>query len=199
MSAANRGSKRQPNDLYETPEWLTEALIPELAERFDDRFTRPEGHLITTLEPAAGNGAIVRVLERSGLIGTVDAYDLVAAPNIGQWDFLTAAPEPVYDLIITNPPFSLAQQFIERSMLWRKNEKSVVAMLLRVNFLGSRKRAKWLRAMPPGVFVTPKRPQFSKNKHGKLGSDATEYAWFVWQEPFAYTSVVRFLNTEDVK
>lgn len=52
----------------------------------------------------------------------------------------------------------------------------VVCMLLRVNFLGSQKRAAWMRANTPSVYVLPKRPSFKSD--GK--TDATEYAWFLW-------------------
>jgi hypothetical protein len=31
MSFTCRGAKRRPNDLYETPAWLTEAMLPHLA------------------------------------------------------------------------------------------------------------------------------------------------------------------------
>ena len=99
----------------------------------------------------------------------------------------------MYDIVLTNPPYSLAQEFVDHAMKFRRTELSLVAMLLRINFLGSKKRAKWLRENTPTVAVSPRRPQFCKNKHGKKGTDATEYAWFLWdgQKP-----TVLILNTE---
>jgi len=48
-------------------------------------------------------------------------------------------------------------------------------MLLRLNFLASERRQEWMKTDTPDVYVLPNRPSF----RGK-GSDATEYAWFVW-------------------
>jgi hypothetical protein len=48
-------------------------------------------------------------------------------------------------------------------------------MLLRLNFLGGAKRTAFLRARPPDIYVLPNRPSFTGH-----GTDACEYAWFVW-------------------
>ena len=66
-------------------------------------------------------------------------------------------------------------------------------MLLRLNFLGSRKRAKWWRERRPEVYVSPARPSFSPDGR----TDSTEYAWFIWRFPHA-SSGVYFLHTEDI-
>lgn len=121
--------------------------------------------------------------------------EIIAATDITTGnDFLTSEPIEMFDLIITNPPFCLAQEFVDRAMLWRKCECSRVAMLLRLNFLGSSKRAAWWRSRPmPSIYVTPRRPMFGLNKNGKMGSDSTEYAWFVWgPEP----ATIQILPTE---
>jgi len=129
-------------------------------------------------EPACGSQkAIADILEKSWENAEVSATDIIAPWHA---DFLNLDPHPVYDLIITNPPFSLAMEFIEKSFQWRKSDKSIVAMLLRLNFLGSKKRASWLRQHTPSVYVSPKRPSFALNKDGKRGTDSIEYAWFVW-------------------
>ena len=44
-----------------------------------------------------------------------------------------------------------------------------------MNFLGSQKRAAFMRAFPPDVYGLPRRPSFTGG-----GTDATEYAWLVW-------------------
>jgi len=105
------------------------------------------------------------------------------------------------DLILTNPPFSLAQEFIEKAI----SESDTVCMLQRVNYLGSKARKEfWNRNPPTHMFVLSSRPKFiakcSKCKNpksyqvgtiekcplcdGKVRpqSDATEYAWFVWDK-----------------
>lgn len=168
MSSTGRGLPRVENDFYPTPKWLTRAIVPKITNRPDHIF-----------EPACGKGAIVDVMAEAFPKAAIVERDLVNG-----FDFLTAEPLSRFDLIITNPPFSLAQEFIERAMLWRRDESSLVVMLLRLNFLGSQKRAEWWRSRPmPAVYVTPRRPPFGKNKHGKIGTDSTEYGWFVWGKP----------------
>jgi hypothetical protein len=176
MSATGRGGIRRRDDFYETPEWCTRAILRALKPQ-------PE----TILEPSAGHGAIIRVLRDN-------AWNTIARPRIVAVeirpearmhlaaagadvhcceDFLTWEPgTPLkYDLLIGNPPFSLAFEFCQRAI----GMAHTVALLLRLNFLGSQKRAAWMRAHTPSVFVLPRRPSFT----GK-GTDATEYAWFVW-------------------
>jgi hypothetical protein len=78
------------------------------------------------------------------------------------------------DLILTNPPFSLAKEFIEHSVVLAPT----VLMLLRINYLGSIGRHKWWKQYTPtALHVLSKRPSFT----GK-GTDATDYAWYVWDK-----------------
>lgn len=165
MSATNRSSVRRPYDLYETPEECTQSIIPYL------------GYPRSILEPAAGSGAIIRVLKRHLPEFTYRAIDINIFPPLitTSQDFLTLEPDPSFDLVLGNPPYSLAEEFCKRSMLWRKDVSSRVCMLLRLNFLESQKRAVWLRENTPSVYVLPKRPSFT----GK-GTDATGYGWFMW-------------------
>ncbi len=160
MSATNRGAVRREQDHYETPTWLTEAIIPIL------RLYNPS----RILEPAAGGGAIVRVLQRSFPDAAIDSGDIAT----GQ-DFLVHDYSPTYDLIITNPPYSLALEFIQRGLELRRTDDAAVCMLLRLNFLGSQSRAVWLRRHTPSVHVSPRCPSFTGD-----GTDATEYCWAVW-------------------
>ena len=51
-------------------------------------------------------------------------------------------------------------------------------MLLRLNWLESRK--KLVEEFPCDVWILPNRPSFGRNKEGKIGTDATAYAWFHW-------------------
>src|SRR4249920_1385040 len=87
------------NDLYETPEAATRALL------------RAEPLPRTIWEPACGPGAIVRVLREAG--HQVIAADLVDYSSLEQdragRDFLLerSSPDGV-EMIVTNPPFKLA-------------------------------------------------------------------------------------------
>lgn len=83
----------------------------------------------------------------------------------------------VFDVVITNPPFSLFETFLEKS-LNEASHDSLVIYLLRVNALGSLKRsAFWGGSVPwPNKqLVTVPRPDFSGG-----GGDSCEYAFFAW-------------------
>lgn len=176
MSATNRGAIRVENDFYPTPDWLTEPAIKILFDRFK------ANEKWDVLEPACGDLAMVKVLQK--YFNNIEYSDIVEPYNC---DFLKPNSEnqiffDKYDLIITNPPFSLAKEFVDKAMEYRKDEHSIVAMLLRVNFSGSQERYEWFKANEPSVYVSSKRPSFGKNKEGKKGTDNSEYAWFFWGE-----------------
>lgn len=193
MSATGRGKAREKNDFYPTPFWLTRAILPDLEIRLRRSSLWPSPRVY---EPAAGTLAIVNELQDNWPRSLIEYSDIdTKFGEYGGIDFLVEKPEPIFDLIITNPPYTYAQEFVERAKLWRRTEQSLIVFLLRVNFLGSKKRAKWLRANTPSVAVSPKRPSMGLNKLGKKGTDATEYAWMIWGPGDPTVSI---LETEEV-
>lgn len=88
----------------------------------------------------------------------------------------------VFDHAITNPSYSLAWPLLK--MLWPI--ANTITLLLRLNWLegaeeGEPERAAFLADNQPDVRVLPNRPPFSKSlKTGKVGTDATAYAWMTW-------------------
>lgn len=166
------------NDLYETPEEATHALL------------RAEKLPRSIWEPACGPGAIVRVLRDAGY--RVTATDLVHYGSPDQdhadRDFLRElkAPNGV-EMIVTNPPFKLAGQFAAHALSLCPR----VAMLLRLSFLesGNAKttagRAR-LIALDSGqlarVHVFRNRLPMM-HRYGWTGnrvSNPTPFAWYVW-------------------
>jgi hypothetical protein len=91
------------------------------------------------------------------------------------------------DVILTNPPYSRAFEFLEKAL----SEAPHVAMLLRLNFLGSEKRAKFFQRTPPDIYVLPNRPSFARGH-----TDSCEYGWFVWgPERERVSGIVSVLDT----
>ena len=168
MSSTARGASRENLDFYPTPPWPTDLL-------FDALDVRPEWQC---LEPAAGDGAIVkRLLARGVPPQRVHAIELDPAraetvraltPHARCADFLKPWPEPdsvalfgePFDLIVTNPPFALAADFA-RVALGMAGDRGTVALLLRLNWLGSQERAAFHRAHPSDILLLPKRPEFT--------------------------------------
>jgi hypothetical protein len=115
MSQRNSGYERKERDSYETPEWVTDALIPHLPTRN-----------CVVWEPAAGGGKMVAALRRAG-------FDVIASDIIDGCDFLTVDPPRPFQGIATNPPYELATEFIERALSIIPAD-GFVAMLLRTDF-----------------------------------------------------------------
>ena len=185
MSATNRGSNRRKDDFYETPDWLIGLCLDEIANVND--IYRGSGwsrSRLKILEPCAGNGAVVSQLEYRFPNAMIDAFDINTASNwkgrrtnLITCDFLKEDITEKYDLIITNPPYSLAIDFVEKclSLSDQSKYRGLVCMLLRLGFLESKSRNKFLIDYTPSVWVTSKRPSFTGN-----GTDASAYGWFVW-------------------
>lgn len=99
-------------------------------------------------------------------------------PEGSQWaelsygvDYLETPFDHV-DCVITNPPFSLTPQFLEKSL----EEADVVIYLQRLGYLASiGRREFWNEHKPTNLIVLSKRPSFA----GK-GTDKTDYCWYVW-------------------
>ncbi len=186
MSATGRGGERIAHDNYGTPHWAV--------ERFLERCPLPGGRWY---EPCGGDGAIIRAVNRTRSDVIWDATDIrpecapllrALTPRVAIGDFLhdfRGTPRGAYDVLLTNPPYSFAEEFVERGLYVARQ----VAMLLRLNFLGSIDRAKLFYRNMPAVYVLPNRPTFvtmvkrdpKTGKSRKTSSDATEYAWFVWE------------------
>lgn len=173
MSATGRnipGHERHPDDLYATPAWVTRAILPHV-------------HLgPRVLDPCAGDGAILRVLQAAGLgmehvAGLeFDGARAKACREAGFSCIETDALRRPWDRpsgVIMNPPFKLAMEFVEKALA--EVRLGEVVVLLRLAFLESRARAAFHRKHPSDVFVLAQRPSFA---HGK--TDSAAYGWFRW-------------------
>lgn len=161
---ANRSlDKRNKSDFYPTPPECTQALI--------DFLGLPKNMVIW--EPACGKGDMAKVFQDEGF--------KVICTDINQYgfedetlDFLTCKTKEC-DWIITNPPFSLSEEFIEKCI----SIKKPFAMLLKSQYWHSKKRLKLFEKLPP-KYVLPLtwRPDFEFGKRG--GSPTMECIWTVW-------------------
>jgi hypothetical protein len=164
--------KDRGDDLYQTPPEATVALLR--AENLPHRIW----------EPACGPGSIVRVLRAAGHeVFATDLVDYGWAQDHSGWDFLfPAADAPEVGAIVTNPPFKLAGEFVERSL----ERAPIVAMLLRLAFIESTKRSPILDSgQLARVHVFRNRlPMMHREGRGaaveKTTGSALAFAWFVW-------------------
>ena len=183
MSSTNRGTQRNADDYYVTPHWLIEDFLAAFSENC--RFNFDEQAYPLMLDPSAGGCdkyemSYPTVLEKHGF--NVNSWDIRedSRANLKGVNFLNVPTyeSRKYDMIITNPPFNVAQEFTEHALEMVK-EGGLVIMLQRLNWLGSQKRKPMWQKLPlAAVYVHSKRPGFDPEKPSK--TDSTEYAHFVF-------------------
>lgn len=160
-----------PDD-FPTPPWATRALLEHVigTENLDQ---------LTCLEPACGAGHMAKVLkEYFREVRCADAYDYGFAPVR---DFLSYPYETnAVDWVITNPPFRLAEEFVQRSF---DVARRGVAVLVRTVFLESVGRYNRLfQDEPPSKFAQfVERVPMVKGRLDQKATTATGYAWLVWE------------------
>jgi hypothetical protein len=155
-------------DLYETPPVAVDALLA--VEMLPYRIW----------EPAAGRGAIVKVLRDAGHV--VICSDMIHRdfPLDFERDFLkeTKAP-PRTELILTNPPYRLATEFVEHALTLCPR----VVMLCRLGFLESKCRSGILDSgtlAAVHVFIE-RLPMMHRDGWARpRASSAIPFAWFIW-------------------
>lgn len=128
--------KREENDFYATPFHTTKSLLSNFK-------LEPK----SILEPSSGQGHIVEVLKEYFPKAEIEATDLIDRGYCESGvNFLTKDYGDLkYDLVITNPPFKIAQEFVEKA-LSISNDK--VIMLLKIQFLESEGRKEFLENSP---------------------------------------------------
>jgi len=155
-------------DLYETPPVALDALL------------RVETLPHYVWEPAAGRGAIVRVLREAGHV--VVASDIIHRDFELDFerDFLkeTKAP-PRTEMILTNPPYRYGAEFVEHALTLCQR----VIMLTRFTFLESRRRSGILDTGTLAAIhlFADRLPMMNRDGWtGPRASSAIPFSWLVW-------------------
>lgn len=179
-------------DDFPTQPWATRALIQYVLFPNMDVFA-PDAYLKerSVWEPACNRGHMAKPLKE--YFGRVHASDIRDyGHESGEWcqdrvvDFLYPNSESTciaaqgVDWIITNPPFRLAEQFIERA--WQIKGVQGVAVIVRTSFLeGVNRYEKLFRRNPPSIVAQfAERVPMVKGRLTATGSTATSYCWLVW-------------------
>ncbi|EAJ2917389.1 hypothetical protein DFW84_09670 [Campylobacter coli] len=183
-------NKRNKNDYYQTPYSMTKQLLE--FENFDGKI----------LEPSCGAGAIVKVLkDHSKSVDYCDLNNEFSLTGIFKnfKDFINDDFDR-YDNIITNPPFSLAKEFILKAKQITNNK---IAMLLPLNYLHGVTRyneiykdTKFpLKAVY--VFCRYGLLEDTIREDGMYKAGMMVYAWYIWDKSYKGEPVIRWLNNND--
>lgn len=144
-----------PND-FQTPKYALLPLLPYLNKEWN------------IWECSSGKGNLVKGLNEYG-------YNSFGTDILEGYDFLTYEPDN-YDCIITNPPFSIKQQFLQRAYELKKP----FAFLLPLTTLETSKRQNLFETYGLEMILFDKRINFeTPNKVEKSGSWFAT-AWFCY-------------------
>lgn len=182
-SVSKKREERRENDFYPTPPLLCTAICSRLSR------LRPR----SILDPGAGSGNFTRAAKAQWFDVPVTAVEIqdtsddlrkAGADRIVIGNYLAPGPwvenryvTERFDLIIGNPPYSLVEDFVARSIALLSDE-GVLAFVLKLHFFGSRKRVELFAKYPhyAGFPVIP-RPDFTGD-----GRDTAEYGLITWRK-----------------
>ena len=155
-------SKKQPPmriggpDDYQTPPYAIYPLLPYINKNW------------IIWESAQGEGNLFREFKKLGY--TVFGTDIIEGK-----DFLSYNPPFHYDFIITNPPYSIKQDFLRRCYELKKP----FALLLPLTTFETAKRQELFKKYGLQVLFFDKRINF-KTPNGNGSGSWFSTAWFTW-------------------
>lgn len=192
LVGSNSSLGRVANDYYATD--------PKAEKQLFDNFAINK-RINSFLEPCVGGGNIADEVINILKPNTTKFIDIVdrGYPNTDAVDYLTYDSDEKFDLIMTNPPYSLGKEFVNKSMSML-NKDGYLIMFLKIQFLEGIKRKPMFDKYPPKyIYVFRKRMGTWRNGEefdddGKHRSTTMCHAWFVWQDGFSGESIVRWID-----
>ena len=176
MAQRASGYARKPDEEYETPAWVTRAIVPFLKK-----------HCLHIWEPANGSRCLMaRELRQAGF-----------RVYVTDGDFLTKArlPDPRCSAVVTNPPYGrcgrLACRFIEHAI----ELVPVVCLLLRTDFDSGITRISLFRDCKSfsTKIVLLNRIKWFPGESGP----SDNHAWFLWRRNHRGPPIIRYAQRDD--
>lgn len=173
MSTTWHPEQRAGGDYYTTD--------PEAVKEFLNKFFIPRESVVW--EPACGSGNISNVLVENGYnVVSTDLYD--RGYGVFGFDFLETEKVPDNcSLIMTNPPYSLADEFILHALeILPYNGRA--AFLLNISYLSGKRRYKdiYSKHFLDLVYIYSHRINCYKNNENTGHSSPVNYGWFVFRK-----------------
>lgn len=183
MLGVNKDIEREENDFY--------ATNPKALGLFLDNYKELNK---TVWECACGQGHLSKLLEEKGY--NVYSSDLVDR-GYGETpiNFLESMSITKWDGdILTNPPFKLAELFVERGMKLLETGNHLI-LFLKIQFLEGQTRKKLFKRFPPKyVYCHSSRQQCARDGRFDLYTATTQfYAWYVWEKDFFGETIIKWI------
>lgn len=197
LAGGNSTTEKADNDFYATDPKTVRAFLDVARNEFEN--------VEVIHEPCCGQGHISRVLKDYFKEQNIFSYDLIdrGYPYHHEYqkpvtfDFLASKIIGTQaDLIITNPPFSLVNDFIKVGL--GKTNRYLV-YLCKIQLLETVGRKELLENSPlKYVYVHSKRQATWKNgepldPNGKSWATTMCLAWFVWDKQYQGEPIIKFI------
>ena len=220
LAGGNTTTKRADEDYYATDPQAVFKIIKELTINTGVICTECFANI---LEPCVGEGHIIDGLQLfvdylwkdtpdeekvnvnyvpikdSSYVTALDIVDR-GYPNTIVTDFTTWQTDKKFGLIITNPPYSCAKEFIEKGIELLESD-GVMCMYLKLQFLEGKSRKELFDKYPPKyIYVMRNRTPTWKNGNpvnpdtGKKWAETICFAWFIWQKDSKTEPIIRWLD-----
>lgn len=186
LGASSHSEKeRETNDYYATDPYAIDVLINDGGANL--------AHNIW--EVSCGEGHLSERLKAYGY--NVKSTDLInRGYGVGGIDFLSCEEQFDGD-ILTNPPYKLAQEFVEHALELIPDGRKVF-MFLKLTFLEGKKRRKLFDSgCLKTLYVSTSRIPCAKNgdfeKSKKEGS-AVAYGWYEFEKSYKGNPIIKWIN-----
>lgn len=182
MSAApttlhNIYARSHKHELYRTPAYSFMPLFDYCPEWFTG----------SICDPSAGDGRMVReIISRGNTnhhhVGDIRqeeqaALDMLPNTTVRMGDYLSMTGLPEADCFITNPPFKLSTQMVERA---RTHIRGPICILQSVQWQSTQRRSMWMKSSGLAyVLNLSRRPKWEVDQ-GTVHSNIWDFAWFVF-------------------
>ena len=192
IGASNHTEReRQKEDFYATDPVATEWLLK--LENIHD----------VVIDNSVGEGDLMFPIIKSGrkVIGfdIVNRFSQHPGFEFRNENWLDFNPDKLLNAdIIFNPPYKLAQEFVEHSINLVEEGRKVCAFL-KLQFLEGKKRKELFEKYPPKiVYVSSSRILCAKNADftgmREAGGSAVAYCWYVWEKGYKGETLIKWFN-----
>ena len=182
MLGVNSNVIREENDFYAT----NPKALKQFLEVFGEKLNEP------VWECACGKGHLAEELIKHKY--NVIPTDIIARGyGSASINFLEQTDIHNGD-ILTNPPFKLAEEFVEKGMSLLQENKRLI-LFLKIQFLEGQKRRELFKKYPPKyVYVHSERQQCARDGEFEKYTATTQfYAWYVWEKGFSGETIIKWI------
>jgi hypothetical protein len=183
VGSSRSNGDRQKDDFYPTPQYVVEDLLNR--EKFNGKIW----------EPACGDGAMTDIFKKFG-------YETYSSDIIDRGygnsgiDFLKCDTNNGCSSIITNPPYSIALEFVLKAKELLTDDNAKIAMFLKTVFLESSGRYEMFqdKEFPlKSIYQFSKRVSLYKDGKKMTNGGMIAYAWYVWDKSYIGKPTVEWI------